>query len=253
MGADVITCIANLQTTLTRMKILLLGYGKMGKAVEQAALRKGHQVVGRISSGNRHLLPERKADVAIEFSRPEAAFDNIAWCLEHQLPVVCGTTGWLHQKPVIDKLTRDCNGTLFYASNFSVGVNIFFKLNERLAQLVAQTSQYQVVVEETHHTEKKDAPSGTAITLAEGIMKHLKMKTAWVNQDTDKEEELPIRSFRVANVPGTHVVSYTSVFDAIEIRHVAHSREGFASGAVAVAEWLPGRKGVLTMDDFLQF
>lgn len=235
------------------MNILLLGYGKMGKAVEQAALKRGHQVVGRISSDNRHELNKHKADVAIEFSRPEAAFDNIAWCLNHHLPVVSGTTGWLDQKPVIEKLTRDRNGTFFYASNFSVGVNLFFKLNEQLAKLVARNNLYHVRVEETHHTEKKDAPSGTAITLAEGIMKHIKTKTSWVNHDTDKNEELPILSFRIANVPGTHMVKYASVFDAIEIKHVAHSREGFAMGAVAVAEWLPDKKGVLTMDDFLQF
>lgn len=235
------------------MNILLLGYGKMGKAVEQAALKRGHQVVGRITSGNRHELTELKADVAIEFSRPEAALQNITWCLEHQLPVVSGTTGWLDQKPALEKLTHECNGTFFYASNFSVGVNLFFKLNEQLAQLIARNNQYQVLIEETHHTEKKDAPSGTAITLAEGIMKYLKTKATWVNHDTDKNEELPIHSFRIANVPGTHVVKYASVFDTIEIKHVAHSREGFAMGAVAVAEWLPGKKGVLTMDDFLQF
>ncbi|MDL5045715.1 4-hydroxy-tetrahydrodipicolinate reductase [Oscillatoria amoena NRMC-F 0135] len=234
------------------MKILLLGYGKMGKAVEQAALKNGHQIAGRITSGNRQELAGTKADVAIEFSNPYAAYQNIVWCLNHNLPVVCGTTGWLDKKHDIEKLTQACNGTFFYASNFSVGVNIFFKLNEHLARMTAALNTYQVQVEETHHTEKKDAPSGTAITLAEGIMKYLKTKTRWVNHDTKNPEELSIRSYRIANVPGTHGIQYHSPFDSLEIRHVAHSREGFAAGAVAVAEWLPGRKGVLTMDDFLQ-
>lgn len=234
------------------MNILLLGYGKMGKAVEQAALQKGHRIVARISSGNRHELQQSKADVAIEFSKPEAAFENVKWCLENHLPVACGTTGWLERKAEIEKLAHACNGTFFYASNFSVGVNLFFKVNEHLASLMAPHHHYRVIIDETHHTGKKDAPSGTAITLASGIMKYLKQKTSWVNQDSNTGSELPIRSFRVANVAGTHVVRYTSAVDTLEIRHEAHSREGFAAGAVAVAEWLPGKKGVLNMDDFLQ-
>ncbi len=235
------------------MKILLLGYGKMGKAVEHAALKNGHQIVARITSGNRQELNHVEADVAIEFSHAEAVHENVDWCLRNGLPVVCGTTGWLAKKEDIEKLTYACNGTFFYASNFSIGVNIFFKLNEQLARMVAGVNTYQVLVEEIHHTEKKDAPSGTAITLAEGIMKHLKTKLRWVNNDTDSPEELSIRSHRTGQVPGTHSVLYNSPLDSIEIRHVAHSREGFAAGAVAVAEWLPGRKGVLTMNDFLQF
>jgi 4-hydroxy-tetrahydrodipicolinate reductase len=234
------------------MNILLLGYGKMGKAVEQAARKRGHQITARITSGNRHELGSTRADVAIEFSSPEVAVENVAWCLQHNLPVVCGTTGWLEKKGIIEKMTRDCNGTFFYASNFSVGVNIFFKVNEYLARIAGGNSTYRVHIEETHHTQKKDAPSGTAITLAEGIMKHLKSITSWVNHHSNKQNELPVLSHRIANVPGTHVVKYESPLDSIEISHVAHSREGFAMGAVAVAEWLPGRKGVLTMDDFLQ-
>ncbi|MFN3841415.1 MAG: 4-hydroxy-tetrahydrodipicolinate reductase [Cyclobacteriaceae bacterium] len=234
------------------MKILLLGYGKMGKAVEQAALKNGHRIAGRITSGNRHELATMQADVAIEFSNPDAAYENVAWCLEHNLPVVCGTTGWLERRNEIEKLTRTCNGAFFYASNFSVGVTMFFKLNEHLARMMATGNGYRVQIEEIHHTEKKDAPSGTAITLAEGIMKYLKTKKQWVNHDSENPEELSIRSYRIAGVPGTHGIQYTSAFDSIEIRHVAHSREGFAAGAVAVAEWLPGKKGVFTMDDFLQ-
>lgn len=234
------------------MNILLLGYGKMGKAVEQAARKRGHHITARITSGNRHELDSTRADVAIEFSSPEVAVENVAWCLQHNLPVVCGTTGWLEKKGIIEKMARDCNGTFFYASNFSVGVNIFFKVNEYLARIAAGNSTYRIHIEETHHTEKKDAPSGTAITLAEGIMKHLKSITTWVNHNSNKQNELPVLSNRIANVPGTHVVKYESPTDSIEISHVAHSREGFALGAVAVAEWLPGRKGVLTMDDFLQ-
>ncbi|QOI97807.1 MAG: 4-hydroxy-tetrahydrodipicolinate reductase [Flammeovirgaceae bacterium] len=234
------------------MNILLLGYGKMGKAVEQVAMKRGHRIVDRITSGNRYNPGHVVADVAIEFSSPEVAVENITWCLQHNLPIVCGTTGWLDKKGLIEKLTRDCNGTFFYASNFSIGVNMFFKLNEYLARLMAGYNSYEVQIDETHHTEKKDAPSGTAITLAEGIIKHLPSKTTWVNHTPGKQHELPILSHRIANVPGTHVVKYQCPVDTIKISHEAHSREGFALGAVAVAEWLPGKKGVLTMGDFLQ-
>ncbi|MCK6618141.1 MAG: 4-hydroxy-tetrahydrodipicolinate reductase [Cyclobacteriaceae bacterium] len=234
------------------MNILLLGYGKMGKTIEQVALKRGHHIAARITSGNRYELGRVAADVAIEFTSPEVAVENITWCLQHNLPIVCGTTGWLEKKGLIEKLTRDCNGTFFYASNFSLGVNIFFKLNEYLARLMAGNQSYSVQIDETHHTEKKDAPSGTAITLAEGIIKHIPSKTTWVNGASGKQNELPVLSHRIPNIPGTHVVKYQSPVDTIEISHVAHSREGFALGAVSVAEWLPGKKGVLTMDDFLQ-
>ena len=235
------------------MKIALLGHGKMGKAVEKVALERGHEIAGRITSANRGELKSLKADAAIEFSHPEAAYENVRWCIENHIPVVCGTTGWLSQKQALEKLTLECNGTFFYASNFSVGVNIFFRLNESLANMIRSFNQYQVSIDEIHHTEKKDAPSGTAITLAQGIMKFLKDKKSWVNHETEKGEELPIHSFRIDQVPGTHQVKYDSPVDSLEIRHVAHSREGFARGAVMVAEWLPGKKGILTMDDFLQF
>lgn len=235
------------------MKILLLGYGKMGKIIERIALERGHEIAGRITSSNRHELDRIQADVAIEFSNPEAAFDNIRHCLAHHIPVVCGTTGWLDKKPEIEKLTASCNGAFFYASNFSVGVNIFFRLNEYLAHMMNAHNQYDVHIDEIHHTEKKDAPSGTAITLAQGIVKNINRLTKWVSGSSAERTELPISSFRIDQVPGTHHVKYASGIDDIEIRHTAHSREGFALGAVQVAEWIPGKKGVLGMEDFLQF
>ncbi|MBX2966958.1 MAG: 4-hydroxy-tetrahydrodipicolinate reductase [Cyclobacteriaceae bacterium] len=235
------------------MKILLLGYGKMGKIIERIALERGHTIAGRITSANRAELEHIQADAAIEFSNPEAAFSNIRFCLENNIPVVCGTTGWLDKKAEIEKLTASCNGIFFYASNFSVGVNIFFRLNEYLAGMMNAYNQYSVSVEEIHHTEKKDAPSGTAISLAEGILKKIKRLTNWVSGNANKPTELPISSLRIDSVPGTHHIKYASVIDDIEIRHTAHSREGFAMGAVLVAEWIPGKKGVLGMEDFLQF
>jgi 4-hydroxy-tetrahydrodipicolinate reductase len=235
------------------MKILLLGYGKMGKAIEQIALERGHEIVGKITQSNQDQLSTLKADVAIEFSQPEAAYKNVRYCIENSIPVICGTTGWLEKKKEIEKLTAECNGTFFYASNFSIGVNLFFRLNEQLARMMNNFNQYDIEIDEVHHTEKKDAPSGTAITLADGIIKNLSRKKAWVKETTQKPDDLLITSFRIDQVPGTHLVKYISPIDDIEIRHIAHSREGFARGAVMVAEWIPGKKGVLSMDDFLQF
>lgn len=234
------------------MKILLLGYGKMGKAIEKIALERGHEIVGRIDSKDLSQITSSKADVAIEFSQPEAAFDNIKACLENNIPIACGTTGWLDKKSEVAMLAKQHNGTFFYASNYSVGVNIFFKLNQKLAAMMKAFDQYSVSIDETHHTEKKDAPSGTAITLAEGIIQQ-GIKRNWVNEPSDNKENVAINSFRINEVPGTHSVKYASVIDDLEIRHIAHSREGFARGAVMVAEWLPGKKGVLGMDDFLKF
>lgn len=235
------------------MKILLLGYGKMGKAVEKIALERGHEIAGRIDESNQNDLQGIQADVAIEFSQPEAAYNNVRFCLENNIPVACGTTGWLDKKPEIEKLTKTCNGAFFYASNFSVGVNIFFRLNEYLARMMQRFPQYDVAIDEVHHTEKKDAPSGTAITLAESIIKYSGVKKNWVKKETQNPNDLLITSFRIDQVPGTHLVKYASPIDDIEIRHIAHSREGFARGAVLVAEWLPDKKGVLGMEDFLQF
>jgi len=235
------------------MKILLLGYGKMGKAIEQIAIGRGHEIVERITRANQDQLSGIQADVAIEFSQPEAAYKNVRYCIDNNIPVICGTTGWLEKKAEIEKLAVACNGTFFYASNFSVGVNLFFRLNEQLARMIKNFSQYDVEIDEVHHTEKKDAPSGTAITLAEGIMKHIPNKKNWVKEISKNKEDLLITSFRIDQVPGTHLVKYLSEIDDIEIRHIAHSREGFARGAVMVAEWILGKKGVLGMDDFLKF
>jgi 4-hydroxy-tetrahydrodipicolinate reductase len=235
------------------MKIALVGYGKMGKTIERIATQRGHEIAARIDVENQHELDQLKADVAIEFSHPDAAFDNVRRCIERGIPVACGTTGWLHRKSEIEKLAADKNGAFFYASNYSLGVNIFFKVNEYLASLMKNFNSYNVLADEIHHTEKKDAPSGTAITLAEGIMKHISAKTKWVNRDTSSPAELAIRSYRIDQVPGTHTIKYTSAIDDIEIKHTAHTREGFAQGAVMVAEWLKDKKGVLNMDDFLKF
>jgi 4-hydroxy-tetrahydrodipicolinate reductase len=235
------------------MKIVLVGYGKMGKTIERIAVERGHQIAAKIDIDNHQELKTVVADVAIEFSHPDAAFDNVKLCLERNIPTVCGTTGWLGRKAEIEKLVKDKNATFFYASNYSLGVNIFFKLNEFLASIIKNFDTYNVSIDEVHHTHKRDAPSGTAITLAEGVMKQLKQKKSWVNQESNNPEELAIKSFRIDEVPGTHITKYTSVIDDIEIKHTAHTREGFALGAVMVAEWIKDKKGVLNMDDFLKF
>ncbi|WP_297337630.1 4-hydroxy-tetrahydrodipicolinate reductase [Algoriphagus sp.] len=240
------------------MNILLLGYGKMGQLIGEIAESRGHQLVGKISIENRFELNElnpEKIDVAIEFSQPEAAVENFEWCFEKGVPVVSGTTGWLSEKPRIEKLAKEKNGAFFYASNFSIGVNIFFKVNQFLAKLMNETPGYRVSMEEIHHTSKKDAPSGTAITLAEGIIQNHQSYQQWKLSDapSDSEQTLPITSKRIDPAPGTHIIRYQSPIDDIEIKHTAHSRQGFALGAVLVAEWLKDRKGVFSMDDFLSF
>jgi 4-hydroxy-tetrahydrodipicolinate reductase len=235
------------------MKIVLVGYGKMGKTIEKIALQRGHQIAGKIDVDNASDLDSVQADAAIEFSHPDAAFNNVRKCIELGIPVVCGTTGWLDRKPEIEQLVKNKNGSFFYASNYSLGVNVFFKLNEHLATLLKNFDTYNVSMDEIHHTEKKDSPSGTAITLAEGIMKVIDRKKRWVNDETAARDELAIRSIRIGQVPGTHTVKYTSPIDEIEIKHTAHTREGFALGAVLVAEWIQGKKGTLNMDDFLKF
>jgi 4-hydroxy-tetrahydrodipicolinate reductase len=235
------------------MNIILLGYGKMGKIIERVALERGHTISARIDLHNQHEFETLAGDVAIEFSHPDAAFENVRKTLLKDIPVVCGTTGWLTRKPEIEALCHERKGAFFYASNYSVGVNIFFKLNEYLAKMVQNIPDYDVEMDEIHHNEKRDAPSGTAITLAEGTMKHLSRKKGWVNQDTGNPDDLVIKSFRIDQVPGTHVVKYASPIDDIEIKHIAHSREGFAKGAVMVAEWIKDKKGVLSMDDYLKF
>lgn len=240
------------------MRILLLGYGKMGKLIGEFAEQRGHLLVAKIDLANQDLLQElhpNDIDVAIEFSQPEAALSNIRWALEKGIPVVSGTTGWLEELPQVEALTRQKNGAFFYASNFSIGVNIFFKVNHYLASLMKETSGYQVSMEEIHHTQKKDAPSGTAITLAKSIIDHYTQVKSWHNQGENAvpSDSLPITSIRKDPAPGTHRICYSSPIDTLEISHTAHSREGFATGALQVAEWIIGKKGVLSMDDFLSF
>lgn len=235
------------------MNILLLGYGKMGQLIDKLATEKGHRIVAKINIDNRHeldLLDASKVDVAIEFSQPEAAVENIKWCLEKRIPVAVGTTGWLDKRTEINTYCNEMNGTYLFASNYSIGVNIFFKLNEYLAKMMAD-QEYAITTKEIHHTSKKDAPSGTSITLAEGILKNISSKKSWVNHETNKAEELEIISERIDPAPGTHEIVYSSPVDTIEIIHTAHSREGFAKGAISVAEWLKDQKGVKTMDEFL--
>jgi 4-hydroxy-tetrahydrodipicolinate reductase len=240
------------------MNILLLGYGKMGKIIGEIAESRGHQILGKINIDNRadlDLQDVSQIDVAIEFSTPEAALENISWAIERGIPVVSGTTGWLDKKPMVEKLTLQYNSAFFYASNYSIGVNIFFKLNRFLASLMKDQPEYKISMEEIHHTEKKDAPSGTAITLAEGIIQEIPRVENWTlaGQMNENEQYLPITSRRIDPAPGTHIVRYQSDIDDIEITHTAHSRKGFALGAVLVAEWIKNKKGVLSMDEFLSF
>lgn len=236
------------------MRIAIIGYGKMGKTIEQIAQSKGHEISYRINHENQDLLQElspETTDVAIEFTQPEAAVSNISLCLQQGVPVVSGTTGWLEHYDTITALCKEKKGAFFYASNFSVGVNLFFIINERVAKLMQGYPDYNVELQETHHTEKKDSPSGTAITLAEGIMQTYTDKSTWINAAAISPDQLSIMSFREEGVPGTHQISYQSSIDTIELKHTAHSREGFAGGAVMAAEWLAGKEGVFGMRDLL--
>ena len=240
------------------MNILLLGYGKMGRIIGEIAESRGHHIVGKINIDNRAELSELDGsaiDVAIEFSQPDAAFENISWAINRKIPVVSGTTGWLDKIKAIESLTIEKGTAFFYASNFSVGVNIFFRVNRFLADLMKDQTDYKVSLEEIHHTEKKDAPSGTAITLAEAILAENPNIKNWKTPEKAilSENELIITSKRVDPAPGTHIIRYESDIDTIEICHTAHSRKGFAQGAVLVAEWIKDKNGVLSMDDFLSF
>lgn len=230
------------------MKIALLGYGKMGKVIEKIALERGHEIVLKKGSQNNFegLL---EADIAIDFSLPHVAVENITECLNNNIAVVSGTTGWLEHYNTIVQLCEEKNGSFIYGSNFSLGVNIFFELNAYLAKLMKNLGQYKVSMEEIHHTQKLDAPSGTAITLAKGIINNSNY-TNWT-LDTPKENEIKIEAKRIGTVPGTHSIFYDSPVDQIEIKHTAHNREGFALGSVVAAEWLIGKKGVFTMKDVL--
>ncbi|MFZ1807956.1 MAG: 4-hydroxy-tetrahydrodipicolinate reductase [Cyclobacteriaceae bacterium] len=235
------------------MKIALIGYGKMGKAIEGFALQRNHTIIAKVNSNDPTEIKKiKEADVAIEFSQPDVVINNLKACFDAQVPVVCGTTGWLERKNEIATYCQERNGTFLYASNFSLGVNIFFKLNEMLASMMDKHATYDVAIDEIHHTQKKDAPSGTAITLAEGILKEFDRKKNWVKGDNSNATELAIHSFREDPAPGTHTVKYTSAIDDIEIKHTAHSRDGFALGALLVAEWIQDKKGILHMGDFLK-
>lgn len=230
------------------MKIALLGYGKMGQVIERIATERGHEIVLKKDEFNTYDGLSN-ADVAIDFSVPMAAVDNISSCFHAKVPVVSGTTGWLEHYDEMEALCKELNGGFISSSNFSLGVNIFFGLNEYLAKLMASFDSYKVEMEEIHHTQKLDAPSGTAISLAKGVIEN-STYTNWTLEDP-KENEIHIEAKRIGTVPGTHTVTYNSVVDSIEIKHTAHNREGFALGAVIAAEWLAGKHGIFTMKDVL--
>ncbi|MEP3209443.1 MAG: 4-hydroxy-tetrahydrodipicolinate reductase [Maribacter sp.] len=230
------------------MNIALFGYGKMGKMIEQVAQQRGHAIVAKVDVDTKNI-DFSSMDVAIDFSMPNAAFGNISSCIENGIPVISGTTGWLRDYDKAVNLCKEKNGAFIYASNFSLGVNVFFELNSYLATMMKNLEQYQVSMEEIHHTQKLDAPSGTAISLAEGIVKQTNYKGWSLNQES--ENEIAIASKRIGNTPGTHTVVYDSHVDSIEIKHTAHNREGFAQGAVIAAEWLVGKTGIFSMKDVL--
>lgn len=235
------------------MKILLLGYGKMGKAIEKEAISKGHEIVHRIGYRNSDELTIanlQKADVVIEFSRPEVAVANLMQCFDAEIPVISGTTGWLDHMEEVKAHCHAKNGAFLYASNFSIGVNLFFQLNKLLTKLMAPQGLYTPSLEEIHHTEKLDAPSGTAITLANGLLENYPEKKTWSLSPTDSDQ-LGISAKRIDKVPGTHAISWDSTVDTIEIKHTAHSRKGFVVGALLAAEWIISKKGCFGMEDVL--
>lgn len=247
------------------MKIALLGYGKMGRIIEKIATDRKHEIVLKINSSNADELTTenlKNADVVIEFSTPSTVLQNLSQCIEAGVPVVVGTTGWYGSSDEIKELCRNYDGAVLYGTNFSVGVNVFFHINKALAKLMNNYPYYDVQVEEIHHTQKLDSPSGTAITIAEGIIENMDVKTGWVNalvtddNKTDeavKPGELLIESYRMDSVPGTHTVIYDSEVDSIEFKHTAHNRNGFALGAVLAAEWLQNKKGFYSVNDMFNF
>lgn len=236
------------------MRIALIGYGKMGKAIEEIALQKGHEVVLKIDQPNLHEFTRdnlARADAAIEFTGPHSALPNVKQLLEWDVPLVCGSTGWTDELDAMKNLCAARNGSFVYSSNFSIGVNLFFELNKKLAALMAPHAEYEVLLEEVHHTQKKDAPSGTAISLAEQVLAGIHRKKRWVNELSDNPEDLEIISQRIDPAPGTHHVRYSSAIDTIEIIHTAHSRMGFAGGAVLAAEFIRDHRGFYTMKEVL--
>jgi 4-hydroxy-tetrahydrodipicolinate reductase len=230
------------------MKIALLGYGRMGKEIERIAISRGHEIVIKKDVGA--IIDITLADVAIDFSVPDSAYNNISNCIQNNVPVISGTTGWLDKYEEVVTLCNNEKGAFIYASNFSLGVNIFFELNKQLAKMMRNLEDYNISLEEIHHTKKLDAPSGTAITLAEGIIEN-SSKENWVLGTNTSEENIAIAAKRIPEVPGTHTVLYASEVDSIEIKHTAHSRQGFALGAVVAAEWILGKTGVFSMKDVL--
>ena len=231
------------------MKIALLGYGRMGKTIEQIAIKRGHTIVLTVDKDDADY-DIKKADVAIDFSIPTVAYNNISNCINHGIPVISGTTGWLENYEKAVALCKEKKGAFIYASNFSLGVNIFFELNKTLAKMMSQLKQYNVSMEEIHHTQKLDAPSGTAISLANDIVALNSNYKGW-KLDESGESIIPITAKRIEDVPGTHTVTYESEVDTITIEHIAHNRQGFALGAVIAAEWIVGKTGVFTMNDVL--
>ena len=236
-------------------RIAIVGYGKMGKTIEKIALERGNTVPVIIDADNVADLDTTtldQVDVAIEFTRPESAYANIVKLIQNKVPVVCGTTGWLDKQAEVKQLTNENETAFFYASNYSVGVNLFFHLNKKLAQMINKFSEYNVEMEEIHHVHKLDAPSGTAITLAEGIIENLDRKNDWELDQESAADKINIKHKREGEVPGTHIINYHSPIDSIEIKHTAHNRQGFALGAVLAAEFLVGKKGLFGMDDLLK-
>lgn len=240
------------------MKVALLGYGKMGQLIAKILESKGHEVVLKVDIDNRNTVTDeelKQADVAIEFSMPKVAVDNYKWCFDCGVPVVSGTTGWLERWDEVVEYCKQKNGGFFYASNYSIGVNIFFHLNKQLAKIMSNFKEYGILLEETHHIHKLDAPSGTAITIADGILENHEAYDSWklIEGAEAQEKELPIVAHRIGEVPGIHKVTYKSGVDEISIEHSAYSREGFAKGAVVAAEFMAGKQGVYSMDDLLKF
>lgn len=236
------------------MKIALIGYGKMGHAIEEIGLTKGYEFPLKINADNLQDFSSenlKDIDVAIEFTTPNTAFENLKKLFENKIPVVCGTTAWLDQKGAAEAICKANNTAFLYASNFSVGVNIFFELNKQLAEIMNDYPAYNPSMEEVHHTAKLDAPSGTAVSLAEGLLEKIARKTKWANAQTTDAETLAIVSKREDPAPGTHSISYDSEIDSIEIKHTAHSRKGFAAGALLAAEFLAGKEGIFSMKDVL--
>jgi len=237
------------------MKIALYGYGKMGKEIEKIAISRGHSIALKIDINNANTITSadlKSCDAIIEFSTPHSAIPNMLKCFESGTPVVVGTTGWYDKADEMKKICEEKNACLFYTSNFSIGVNIFFKVNEYLAKLMNNYESYNVSIEEIHHIHKLDAPSGTGLSLANQILGNYSKKTKWVNTETNKENELAIISKREGEVPGTHIIRYQSVIDDIEITHTAHNRQGFALGAVLAAEFVKGKKGIYGMNELMK-